>query len=156
VRGRRAARRLAVEVLYEATIRNGSPAAALRAREADGWVIPEDDDREHPEGDDRPDPETLAYARRLVRGVEGHRPGIDDWIVSTTASWDIDRMPVIDATVLRVAIYELLWEEDVPVAVVINEAIEIAKTLSTEESGRFVNGLLGRIAEQRSVRDTSC
>ena len=64
-------------------------------------------------------------------------------------------MPVIDATVLRVAVFELLWGDDVPVAVVINEAIEMVKALSTEGSGGFVNGLLGAINERRDAPDSS-
>jgi N utilization substance protein B len=69
-------------------------------------------------------------------------------IVKYADRWAIERMPVIDRSLLRMALFELLWGDDIPVAVAINEAVELAKSLSTEDSGRFVNGLLGKIAEQ--------
>lgn len=91
--------------------------------------------------------DVVGYARRLVAGTQQHHAEIDELITAYADRWTIDRMPVIDRTVLRIAVFELLWGEDVPVAVVINEAVELAKSLSTDDSGRFVNGLLGRIAE---------
>lgn len=157
MKGRRAARRLAVDVLYEAAIRDGSPVEAFRTRQVEGWVVPTtgDDELEHVEGDGEPTLETETFALHLVEGVEAHRTEIDDLIASTAEDWDIERMPVIDATVLRVAVFELLWGDEVPVAVVINEAIEMVKTLSTEGSGGFVNGLLGAISERRGARGSS-
>ena len=93
-------------------------------------------------------PEALEYGRKLVDGVQAHQAEIDGLLVTHADRWAIDRMPVVDRTILRLAVFELLWGGDVPVPVAINEAVELAKELSTEDSGRFVNGLLGRIAEE--------
>lgn len=148
---RRSARRLAVDILYEAEIRNSLPIDALAAREAEGWVVPSADDLGVPdvEGDrnDVPGHAAITYARELVEGVQTHHAAIDELISRYADRWAIERMPIVDRSLLRMAVYELLWGHDVPVAVVINEAVEVAKTLSTEDSGRFINGLLGRIAE---------
>ena len=95
-----------------------------------------------------PTVEALSYATRLVEGVQEHSAEIDTHIGRYADRWALDRMPVVDRSLLRLAVFELLWMHDVPVAVVINEAVEIAKALSTEDSGRFINGLLGRIAEE--------
>jgi N utilization substance protein B len=86
--------------------------------------------------------------RDLVEGVQSHHADIDALIVSYADKWTIERMPVIDRNLVRIALYEFLWGQDIPVAVAINEAVELAKAFSTEDSGRFVNGLLGRIAEK--------
>ena len=144
---RRAARRLALDVLYEAEIRDRLPAEALVARGSEGWVVagPEDElDAAEPEA---PSPEVMSYAAELIEGVQEHQAGIDELIVRYADRWAITRMPVVDRTLLRIAIFELLWGDDIPVAVAINEAVELGKDLSTEDSGRFINGLLGRIAE---------
>ncbi len=84
-------------------------------------------------------------------GVQSHAAEIDELLVRYADRWALERMPLVDRSVLRVAVYELLWGPGVPVAVAINEAVELAKSLSTEESGRFVNGLLGRIAQESAV-----
>ena len=89
----------------------------------------------------RPD----EYAEHLARGVDEHRPEIDDaHRASSPTHWTIDRMPAIDRAVLRIGTYELLCEPDVPTAVVINEAVDLAKQYSTKDSGRFVNGCCSR------------
>lgn len=94
-----------------------------------------------------PDP----YAEALVRGVEDHREEVDALIRKYADRWSLERMPVIDRSLLRMAVFELAHRPEVPVAVAISEAVELAKRYSTDDSGRFVNGLLGRIAEV--VRD---
>jgi N utilization substance protein B len=92
-----------------------------------------------------PDP----YAATLALGVDQHRESLDGVIAShLKGSWRIERLPVIDLAVLRLASYELAHEPDVPVAVVISEAVELAKQFSTDESGRFVNGVLGAVAAE--------
>ncbi len=91
----------------------------------------------------RPD----AYAEQLARGVEQHRDEIDALLAHHATHWTVDRMPAIDRAVLRIATYELLCEPHVASAVVINEAVDLAKQYSTKDSGRFVNGLLAKIAE---------
>jgi N utilization substance protein B len=92
----------------------------------------------------RPDPFTAA----LVEGVGARAEHIDALVDAASKGWDIDRMPVLDRSILRLAAYELIAEPDVPVAVVIDEAVELAKQYSTEFSGGFVNGVLSTIARQ--------
>jgi N utilization substance protein B len=94
-----------------------------------------------------PDPFTVA----LVEGVGAHEERIDALMAAAAKGWEIERMPVLDRSILRLATYELIAEADVPVAVVIDEAVELAKQYSTEFSGGFVNGVLSTIARQ--VRD---
>jgi N utilization substance protein B len=84
--------------------------------------------------------------RLLVIGVETNGREIDDLIASHAKGWSLQRMPTIDRNVLRIGIFELLGRPDVPVAVVIDEAVELAKRFSTDDSGRFVNGVLSAIA----------
>lgn len=94
-----------------------------------------------------------GYATELVRGVEDHREEVDALIRKYADRWSLERMPVVDRNLLRIATFELAHCPEVPVAVAISEAVELAKRYSTDDSGRFVNGMLGRIAE--AVRDVS-
>lgn len=87
-----------------------------------------------------------ALARALLVGIEASRERIDKEITTHAKGWAIDRMPALDRAILRLAIHELLDRLDVPVAVVIDEAVELAKRLSTDDSGRFVNGVLAAVA----------
>ncbi len=89
-----------------------------------------------------------AYAVHLLRGVEAHRDELDELIRRYSEHWALERMPAVDRALVRVAGYELGWEPEMPTAVVINEAVELAKQFSTKDSGRFVNGLLSRLAEE--------
>lgn len=96
------------------------------------------------------EPERMAswlYAREIVDGVADHRDQIDELIASYAQGWTLDRMPNIDRALLRLASWEILHNPDVPTAVAIDESVELAKEYSTEDSARFVNGVLGRIAE---------
>jgi N utilization substance protein B len=122
---RRQARELALSLLYEADTKTAKPADVLAEFPID------------------PDP----FAADLVAGVGEHQAEIDDVIRRFAKDWTLERMPVVDRNLLRVGIYELLHRPDVPTAAVISEAVELARRYSTEESGRFVNGMLGRIAE---------
>jgi N utilization substance protein B len=155
MKARRAARRLALDVLYEAEIRDVLPLDAWSLRSDEGWVVPAagDDDLIAAEAGDPPPKEALEYGHGLVSGVQSHQADIDALIVGYADRWAIERMPVVDRNIVRIALFELLWGSDVPVAVVINEAVELAKELSTDDSGRFVNGLLGRIVEREMDRD---
>ncbi|MFY9587737.1 MAG: transcription antitermination factor NusB [Actinomycetota bacterium] len=106
---------------------------------------------------DRAVPEVLAdeagvpdFTRELVEGVEEHRAELDDLIRRYADRWALERMPIVDRNLLRIGIFELLHRPDVPPAAAINEAVELAKILSTEDSGRFVNGLLGRVAREHA------
>ena len=135
-----------MDVLYEAEVRDMLPVEAYRERERLGWSVDNDD-----EIVEEPSREVLGYARTLVQGVQDKHADIDELITRYADHWAISRMPVIDRNVIRVALWELVWGGDVPVAVAINEAVELAKSYSTEDSGRFVNGILGKIVEDRSV-----
>ena len=121
------ARKRAVDVLYEADIRSGDPLTLLRERLADGT------------------PPVHEHTVRLVEGVAEHTVRIDELIDTHASNWSIDRLPDVDRAILRMAVFELLWADDVPDAVVIDEAVELAKTLSTDDSPAYVNGVLGAI-----------
>ncbi|MFH1313437.1 MAG: transcription antitermination factor NusB [Candidatus Eisenbacteria bacterium] len=99
-------------------------------------------------------PEVLEFAMKLVELTLEHLASIDDLIVQVAENWDIERMAAIDRNVLRLGTAEILYMDDVPEKVTINEAIEIAKKFSTENSGRFVNGILDKVARIKSdLRD---
>ena len=102
-------------------------------------------DLEIPDIDDAP-AEARAFAATLVSGVRERLTGIDSAIAEASEHWDIPRMGIVDLTVLRIGVYELLERPDTPVGVIINEAVEIARKFSSDECGRFVNGVLDRIA----------
>jgi N utilization substance protein B len=125
---RRAARRRAVEVLYEAAQRSADAVTLLSERVGRIEVDPIAD-----------------YTISLVEGVTAQRARIDELLAEHAQGWTLDRMPPVDLAVLRVGVYELLWSADVPDPVAIDEAVGLAKELSTDESPRFVNGVLGRI-----------
>ena len=85
------------------------------------------------------------FSDKLIRGVLEHREELDTQITQHAANWDLHRMAVVDRNILRLAIYEMLHREDIPPVVSINEAVDIAKKFSTEDSGKFVNGILDKI-----------
>lgn len=123
------ARKRAVDVLYEADVRSRDRRALLAERVADG------------------NPPVPEHSIRLVEGVDEHASRIDTLIDTHASGWSIDRLPDVDRAILRMAVYELLWADDVPDAVVIDEAVELAKTLSTDDSPAYVNGVLGAILQ---------
>ena len=94
-------------------------------------------------------PDVNDYAIELAGLVELHIDRIDEVISTYTQDWPLDRMPAVDRAIVRVAIAELLWRPEVDSGVAVSEAVEIASTLSTPESGRFINGVLGQIANIR-------
>lgn len=96
--------------------------------------------------------EIVGYASEIVAGVTSHHAEIDDRISAFSMKWAIDRMPAVDRAILRVAVWEMLFNDEVPDAVAISEAVELAKEYSTEESGSFVNGLLSAIASTKSAK----
>jgi len=87
--------------------------------------------------------EGVAYAQQLVHGVRAHQPQLDEIIVKYAREWTIDRMAAIERNILRIALEEILYLPDVPASVSINEAVDIAKQYASDESGKFVNGILG-------------
>lgn len=110
------------------------------------WTI-EDFFRENPTNDAK----IRAFAERLVRGVFQEQPNLDALITKYAKHWRISRMAAVDRNVLRIALYELQFCPDIPPAVVINEAIDVAKYFSNSESGRFVNGILDRARRELSI-----
>ncbi|HWC82483.1 MAG TPA: transcription antitermination factor NusB [Pseudonocardiaceae bacterium] len=126
---RRKARKRAVDVLYESDIRGVDPVTLLAERVGSPDVAPVND-----------------YTVTLIEGIAAHLSRIDEILAEHSEGWSLTRMPPVDLAVLRLGLYELLWATDVPDPVVIDEAVELAKELSTDDSPRFVNGVLGRIA----------
>jgi N utilization substance protein B len=96
--------------------------------------------------------EIVGYAREIVAGVTENHAQIDDQIEAFSHKWSIERMPAVDRAVLRVAVWEILFNHQVPDAVCIAEAVELAKEYSTEESGVFVNGLLSSISATKTAK----
>lgn len=137
-RERRDARRLAFEALFELESR---PGAALEG------VLPRRHEGLREETGEALSPAALAFVRRLVRGTLSDRPGLDACIHRTAPAFPVDQLPMTDRIALEMALYELLDVRDTPIKVVINEAVELAKLYGGENSGRFVNGVLGTVAE---------
>jgi len=127
------ARKRALDVLYEADIR-GVPATEIMA----ATVSRRSDEGQSALND---------YVNELVEGVLAHQGYIDELLGSYSMGWSLDRMPTVDRAILRIGAYELLWRDEVPDAVAISEAVNLAQDLSTDESASFVNGLLARLAE---------
>lgn len=133
VPARRKARKRALDILFEADQRQTDPRTTLEQ-----WI-------------GRADPPVPDYSQQLVAGVVEHREAIDALLSASSTDWTLDRMPPVDRTVLRLGVYELLWSDDVPSAVAIDEAVELAKSLSTDDSPAFVNGVLGRVARDHAT-----
>ncbi|RFU22681.1 transcription antitermination factor NusB [Geodermatophilus marinus] len=123
------ARKRAVDVLYEADVRSSDPLELLRERVA--LAAP-------------PIPD---HAIRLVEGAVEHGARIDELIARHASGWTLARLPDVDRAIMRMAVFELLWADDVPDAVVIDEAVELARSLSTDDSPAYVNGVLGAILD---------
>jgi len=98
----------------------------------------------------REEGELLPFALVLAEGVEQHQSGIDDLLGRISEHWTVARMPLVDRNILRIAAYEIVYADDVPVSVSINEAVELAKLYGGEDSSKFVNGVLGRLADSAS------
>jgi N utilization substance protein B len=92
-----------------------------------------------------------SYAETLVRGVDAHRDEIDGLLRKLSEHWALERMPAVDRALLRLGGYELGWERELPTAVVIDEAVDLAQQYSTKDSGRFINALLSRMASELRV-----
>ncbi|UPO78378.1 MULTISPECIES: transcription antitermination factor NusB [Arthrobacter] len=121
------ARTRALEVLFEAEQRSMSPLESLRSRR------------------EQTDQVINPYTMDLVEGVIAKQAQIDEFLSTYSQGWALDRMPAVDRIILRIGSWELLYNDDVPDKVAISEAVELAKTLSTDESPAFINGLLGRL-----------
>jgi N utilization substance protein B len=123
------ARKRALDVLFEAELR-GEPVLEILGERAAQQTPP-----------------VSAYTTELVQGVHAHRARIDELLAAHAQGWALDRMPAVDRNILRIGAYELLWQDQVPDAVAIDEAVQLARDLSTEGSPAFVNGLLARLLE---------
>jgi N utilization substance protein B len=135
VAARSKARKRAVDLIYEADLRGADPVTTLAERIA------------------LADPPINDYTIELIEGVSEHRAAIDQLLNDYSEGWTLDRMPGVDRAVLRIGLYELLWAADVPDAVAIDEAVELAKLLSTDESPKFINGILGRVLRDQLPAD---
>jgi N utilization substance protein B len=131
---RRRARELALQLLYQHEHTNADFEAMQG--DFDEWANADDAVR--------------AFADRLLRGAVDHLEELDAELARQTAHWRLERLAAVDRNILRLAMYELLYEEDTPPAVVIDEAIEIAKKFGAEESSRFVNGVLDGFVKRRA------
>jgi N utilization substance protein B len=97
---------------------------------------------------DETDVEVTNYSLDLVKGIKENQIQIDELITNSLQNWTFDRIPRVDRNILRIAVYELLYQKDVPTKVVISEAVSLAESLSTAESSAFVNGTLGTISKK--------
>lgn len=132
---RRRQRRYALRLLFEMDINDSRLEDVLEAKSRIGEDPPSE------------------FALELTRGVAEHQVELDETISKYTEGWDIGRMPLVDRNILRMSLFELLYVSDIPAGVTIDEAVELAKEFSTKDSGKFVNGILGRINRERETRD---
>jgi len=137
VSARSKARKQALDLLYETDIRGTNLVETLEARD-----IPAEGPDARPIRD---------YTRELINGVSGNRRKIDELITTYAQGWDMDRLPAVDRNILRLGIYEILWSTTVPTSVAIDEALDLARELSSDDSSKYIHGVLGRIA---SIKDT--
>ena len=146
---RRRSREIALQIIHQMDVSPELDPATALSRYFDhlaaerGTVVDDDDDRGLPAPRiDR------ALVEDLVRGVHAHRVLIDDRLAQLSRNWRVERMAVVDRNIIRIALYELRYAPGVPVAVVLNEAVELAKRYATPEAAVFVNGVLGRVARE--------
>lgn len=126
------ARKQALDLLFESDIRGTSALETLNLRDV---------------AEEGPDARPIRdYTRSLVEGVSANSRKIDELIATYAQGWDMDRLPNVDRNILRLGVYEILWASDIPDSVAIDEALDLAKDLSTDDSAGYIHGVLGRIA----------
>ena len=126
------ARKQALDILFESDIRGNVALDILVSRD---FV------------EEGPDARPIReYTREIITGVSEHRRKIDELIATYAQGWDMDRLPAVDRSILRIGIYEIIWAQSLPDAVAIDEALTLAKELSTDESAGYIHGVLGKIA----------
>lgn len=126
------ARKQSLDILYEADIRGTLPLDILASRDVT---------------EEGPDARPIReYTREIITGVSEHRRKIDELIATYAQGWDMDRLPAVDRNIMRLALFEILWAPNLDVAIAIDEALSLAKELSTDESAGYIHGVLGRIA----------
>lgn len=131
------ARKQALDILYESDIRGATPESILESR-----AVPE----EGPEA--RP---LREFTRELILGVVSNKRKIDELITTYAQGWDMDRLATVDRNILRLAIFEIIWSDDLADGIAIDEALTLARDISTDESSAFIHGLLGKIS---SIKDS--
>ncbi len=131
------ARKQTLDLLYEADIRGASAADLLALRDVE---------------DEGPDARPIReFTKVLIAGVTENRRKIDELITTYAQGWDMDRLPAVDRNILRLGIYEIVWSQDLDDGIAIDEALNLAKEISTDESAGYIHGVLGRIA---SIKDS--
>jgi N utilization substance protein B len=137
VSARSKARKQTLDLLYEADIRGASAADLLVLRDVE---------------DEGPDARPIReFTKVLIAGVTENRRKIDELITTYAQGWDMDRLPAVDRNILRLGIYEIVWSQDLDDGIAIDEALNLAKEISTDESAGYIHGVLGRIA---SIKDS--
>ena len=130
------ARKQTLDLLYESDIRSSDLLALLASRETD---------------EEGPDARPIReYTKLLIEGIHTNKRKIDELITTYAQGWDMDRLPAVDRNILRLGIYEILWATELDDAIVIDEALTLAKDLSTDESAGYIHGVLGRITSIKS------
>lgn len=151
---RHTAREMAVQMLYQYDLGGGTLPQVFHHFDVAAYLVPEGEEgrtEAAAEKARRRVHEAFDHARELVEGAAAHRDAIDELIRSQADNWRLERMPAVDRNILRLAVYELLHQPDVPKLVVLDEAIELAKKYGSEQSSRFVNGLLDGLLKQRAA-----
>jgi transcription antitermination protein NusB len=139
---RRVAREIALQSLYQIEMNEVSP------REAVAHAINEAENDNEGQLDVEAEKISSQYIHELVDGTQANKAKIDEWLAEYLKGWKMDRLSKVDRQVLRLAVYEMVYREDVPPKVVVNEAIELAKHFGSDESGKFVNGVLGKMIKE--------
>ena len=159
---RRKAREMAVQMLYQSDLGNTSPRSIFADFRPLDYVSEDGSDGKSKRAETKGQPEALgsgvgevegalSYARDLVEGTLANLEEIDQMVSRQAEHWRLERMPAVDRNILRLAVYEFLYEPDVPKLVILDEAIELAKSFGSEQSGRFVNGVLDGILKSQSL-----
>jgi N utilization substance protein B len=137
VSARSKARKQALDILYESDIRSSDPLAILESRDIN---------------EEGPDARPIRdFTRELIAGVSANRRKIDELIATYAQGWDMDRLAAVDRNILRLGIFEIIWSDELADGIAIDEAITLAKDLSTDDSATFIHGLLGKIS---SIKDS--
>jgi N utilization substance protein B len=136
VSARSKARKQSLDLLYEADIRGTVALDILQSKDT---------------GEEGPEARPIReYTKELISGISEHSRKIDELIATYAKGWDMDRLPAVDRNILRLALFELLWGRDITDSIVIDEALTLAKDLSTDESAGYIHGVLGRISSIKS------
>jgi len=130
--GRRQAREAAMKTLYQVDVGGIDPDMAIKNTAEIDAIAPDD----------------LNFAKELVMGSMRHLREIDNTITALSRDWNIERLAKVDINIMRMAIYEILYRDDIPFSVTVNEAVELAKTYGSDDSGKFVNGILGKVTRK--------